>query len=460
MKYSALLLGSIALSADAFPAVMELSDRMMQARALQGRSAEELHQRSIEDKRQIDTTAAQAVSKARGNCGILPCLTFNAEDQLVSTTGEHAYQSPAADEIRGPCPGLNAAANHGYLSRSGVLTLENTVEGLGALYNMSPELAAALAAYGIIFDGDPVAGTWSIGGPQQTNQLTKGLLGQGQGISWSHNIYEGDSSIGRRDAYINNGDAHSLDVTRFAAAYAATDSRYPGRYTLDSFAQNFDEKAKESVATNPYYFTGPFSTTVVSPAAYNFVINFMSNHSAEEPNGYLDGDMFKTFFAVTGDTPEEFEWLPGQERVPDNWYRRTSTNQYTAQNVFTDLGPNFLAYPDSFRLGGNTNGVNTYSGISLTDFTGGAYNLTNVFRTDGDGRYGACFFAGLTQSAIPDFANLPLEQITPITNLINDGIKPIIPQGFDCPTYDKFDQTLFNQYPGHTYSPTGPATNY
>lgn len=49
---------------------------------------------------------------------------------------------------------------------------------------------------------------------------------------------------------------------------------------------------------NPYYFAAPFATTLVSPAAYNFVINFMSNHTAEEPSGYLDGYNFKTFFAV------------------------------------------------------------------------------------------------------------------------------------------------------------------
>ena len=38
-----------------------------------------------------------------------------------------------------------------------------------------------------------------------------------------------------------------------------------------------------------------------------------------------------------------------------------------------------------------------------------------------------------------------------------------LPQVFDtlnCPQLGKFDQSLFNQFPGHTYSPTSPATNY
>lgn len=62
---------------------------------------------------------AQIISKARTNCGPTPCLTFDYDDQLVSVTGQNVYQSPAVSDIRGPCPGLNAAANHGYLPRNG-----------------------------------------------------------------------------------------------------------------------------------------------------------------------------------------------------------------------------------------------------------------------------------------------------------------------------------------------------
>jgi hypothetical protein len=40
---------------------------------------------------------------------------FDAASQLVSTSGEHAWIAPGQNDIRGPCAGLNAAANHGYL---------------------------------------------------------------------------------------------------------------------------------------------------------------------------------------------------------------------------------------------------------------------------------------------------------------------------------------------------------
>ena len=41
---------------------------------------------------------------------------FNAEQQYVSNSGEYAFVAPdLITDARGPCPGLNAMANHGYI---------------------------------------------------------------------------------------------------------------------------------------------------------------------------------------------------------------------------------------------------------------------------------------------------------------------------------------------------------
>jgi hypothetical protein len=85
---------------------------------------------------------------------------------------------------------------------------------------------------------------------------------------------------------------------------------------MDKFDREFAKNTIRSVATNPYYFAPLFSTTLVAPAAYHFVLAFMSNHTADNIPGYFTGDHFKTWFAVTGDYPN-FKWLPGQERIPD-----------------------------------------------------------------------------------------------------------------------------------------------
>lgn len=156
------------------------------------------------EKRQ---TAAQALSAAESNCGPNgPCLGFNEKAQFVSTTGEHAYRPPGKGDIRGPCPGLNAAANHGYLPRNGVPNILQTITGLSQAFGFGVGLGGFLAAYAVALNGDVVRETWSIGGPPPFNNVA-GLLSPPQGISFSHNNYEGDSSIGRNDAYLNHGDA-------------------------------------------------------------------------------------------------------------------------------------------------------------------------------------------------------------------------------------------------------------
>lgn len=59
--------------------------------------------------------------------------------------------------------GLNALANHGYFDRSGVTTLTQAIEAVNVVYGISPELGTALSAYAVIFDGNVLDQTWSIG---------------------------------------------------------------------------------------------------------------------------------------------------------------------------------------------------------------------------------------------------------------------------------------------------------
>lgn len=58
---------------------------------------------------------------------------------------------------------------------------------------MGLDLAAFLAVFGAMFDGDLT--NWSIGGPPPEGLLSIiGLLGEPQGISGSHSKYEADVS--------------------------------------------------------------------------------------------------------------------------------------------------------------------------------------------------------------------------------------------------------------------------
>ena len=75
-------------------------------------------------KRHVEHQNVEAASKEKRQSGPggIPFTTFST-DQLIDVTGDHAWVAPGPDDIRGPCPGLNALANHGYFPHNGVVPL-------------------------------------------------------------------------------------------------------------------------------------------------------------------------------------------------------------------------------------------------------------------------------------------------------------------------------------------------
>jgi hypothetical protein len=134
-------------------------------------------------------------------------------------------------------------------------------------------------------------------------------------------------------------------------------------YTLDTLRDQNLYNQQISETTNPYYFSIPFSGVLVAPAAHNF-INFMSNHSADQPNGYLDKGQLKTVFGVSG-LDNNLVWNKGQEQVPQAWYRRPSTNPYTAEAAVADVAIGVQMHPQTFKVGDNTGAVNGFAGVDV-----------------------------------------------------------------------------------------------
>jgi hypothetical protein len=62
------------------------------------------------------------LSEYEGNSGPIPSLEFDPGDQFVNVAPGSAneYVAPLSSDKRGPCPGLNAAANHGFLPHNGI----------------------------------------------------------------------------------------------------------------------------------------------------------------------------------------------------------------------------------------------------------------------------------------------------------------------------------------------------
>lgn len=70
---------------------------------------------------------AAAPNERRQLPGVIP--PFDAASQYVSNTGDHAFVAPGPTDQRGPCPGLNAMANHNYMPHNGIATIDQFVSG-------------------------------------------------------------------------------------------------------------------------------------------------------------------------------------------------------------------------------------------------------------------------------------------------------------------------------------------
>jgi hypothetical protein len=148
MKYSTSVLSALALAVTeviAFPhALFDLAERSGNVKTLG----------------EI-TAAIESIKEKRQTTFITP--GFDAATQYVSNQGDHAFVPPnfAAGDQRGPCPGLNAMANHNYLPHNGIATIQQFITGTNQVFGMGLDLAAFLAVYGAVIDGDGVQ--WSIG---------------------------------------------------------------------------------------------------------------------------------------------------------------------------------------------------------------------------------------------------------------------------------------------------------
>lgn len=55
---------------------------------------------------------------------------FVDRQKPISITGKNVFRVPKDSDQRGPCPGLNALANHGYISRDGITSLTEVVTAI------------------------------------------------------------------------------------------------------------------------------------------------------------------------------------------------------------------------------------------------------------------------------------------------------------------------------------------
>jgi hypothetical protein len=271
---------------------------------------------------------------------------------------EHGYEfkAPGPNDSRGPCPGLNLLANHGYLPRDGYVNYGQILEATSRGFNMGTELATVLATFAVLGSGDLDGLSFYLGSGKN------GIGGLNR-----HSVVEADVSPNREgmfrrtprlnlnanleiDYYLGCGDNHHLSsrLVKQMVGFAAQDPKK--EFSMDVMAKHYARSAGFSKDNNPFLYYFPFPQ-IVSVAAFSFYPQFFSNGT------YGAGGVpnYKSVMSIIGaeydDKTQEFKYVP--ERWPENWYRRDTP--YGAVQAIADgflqIYPRNIIVPAAAQVG-------------------------------------------------------------------------------------------------------------
>lgn len=165
MKLHGTVLASLAASAAAFPSMA---------------TKEELENLIKRDPLPVANPEPQLVSNLVGSLtntvtGLLGAVAQGALDpQNKRPEPGFEFKAPGPNDSRGPCPGLNLLANHGYLPRDGHVTLGQVIEATARGFNMAPDLSTVLGVFAVLTDGDIASESFYLGaGPGGVGGLNR-----------------------------------------------------------------------------------------------------------------------------------------------------------------------------------------------------------------------------------------------------------------------------------------------
>lgn len=116
---------------------------------------------------------------------------------VSDASDDHHYRAPRESDLRGPCPGLNTLANHGYLPRDGRnITRKQLSAAIHERFGLSPLLAFLMAKKAI---------SQGKGGLLQLSDLT----------IHNNRFLEHDVSLTRLDAALCDGHQNLFNPERF-----------------------------------------------------------------------------------------------------------------------------------------------------------------------------------------------------------------------------------------------------
>lgn len=322
----------------------------------------------------------------------------------------HKFIAPTANDIRGPCPGLNAAANHGFLARDGVTTYAELVDAQQNLYNVGYDLANLLAVLGLtVTDGDIVTEKLSIGCDATTRtSFNPALTGSQPGLD-GHNKFEADTSLTRNDYFLGKGDNYKFNGTLFGMMTKTTG----GLYNRDNLALYRAQRYNQSLHDNPNFYFGPLSVLLFG--ASSFLYELMPSG----PNYVPDEATISSFFGAQKNSDGTYSFNHA-EQIPPNWTNRVSP--YTNELVTTEILAQYLEYPVLFG-GATGNG-----GFDLLNFG----PIQNGVLAKPDAATVLCLLYQLATQSVPSSLN---GIITPTVQAISFAASKLNPsfKNLGCP---------------------------
>ncbi|EKM77181.1 hypothetical protein AGABI1DRAFT_122208 [Agaricus bisporus var. burnettii JB137-S8] len=252
-------------------------------------------------------------------------LKFNGT-KLVNDH-QHPWKPLKHGDIRGPCPGLNTLASHGYLPHNGIATPAQIINAVQEGFNMENSVARLVVYAAHLVD--------DVTGPSPQAPANAAGLN-------THALFEGDASMTRADAFF--GDNHSFNETLFDEFTAFSNRFGAGKYNLTVAAEYRFHRIQESIATNPN-FSFVSSRFFTAYAESVFPINFFID--GRQGDGQLDLDVARGFFQ--------------NMHMPDGFHRASKPMGIEGLEI---------ANVHPISPGANVNGVNTYTpDPSSADFT-------------------------------------------------------------------------------------------
>ncbi|KZP09521.1 heme-thiolate peroxidase [Athelia psychrophila] len=185
----------------------------------------------------------------------------------------HPYKAAGPNDIRGPCPGLNTLASHGYLPRNGIATPQQIMNAVQEGFNMGNDLALLVTFGAFLVDGNHLTNLMSIGQKTNetgTNPAAPAIVG---GLN-THGVFEGDASTTRGDFYF--GDNFSFNETLFQVFIDKSNTYGGGKYNLTAAAELRWARLQDSIARNPFFdFVTPryFTAYAESIFPYRFFVD-------------------------------------------------------------------------------------------------------------------------------------------------------------------------------------------